>query len=167
MGFCHVEATGQWLMSQVERAGGPMRHVAELHSSIIEGGNRKKSAGCMRFCVPRGLCRVQRSGVAGGADPQNCFSSRRFVKTICLSRFRVWWDLKRKKERKKSSDLLLCSCGFHFVLSSRVAWQKLEDVKKTREEDTVFAGLAIRVILNAGSKNYLLFVVVLNLDTSS
>lgn len=72
-----------------------------------------------------------------------------------------------EKGRKKSSDLLLCSSGFHFVISSRVAWQKLEDVKKTREEDTVFAGLAIRVILNAGSKNYLLFVVVLNLDTSS
>lgn len=53
------------------------------------------------------------------------------------------------------------------MFSSRVAWQKLEDVKKTGEEDTVLAGFAIRVIPNAGSKNYLLFVVVLNLDTSS
>jgi hypothetical protein len=72
-----------------------------------------------------------------------------------------------EKERKKSSDLLVCSSGFHFVLSTRVAWQKLEDVKKTREEDTVFAGFAIRVVPNAGSTNYLRFVVVLNLDTSS
>lgn len=140
-----------------------MRHVAQRHSCSLEGGNRKKSARCMRLCVPRGLCRAQRSGVAGGADPQNCFSSRRFVKTICLSRFRVWCDLKRKK----LTYLLLCGSGFHFVLSSRVAWQKLEDVKKIREEDTALAGFAICVIPNAGSKSYLLFVVVLNLDTSS
>jgi hypothetical protein len=41
-----------------------MRHVAERHSCILEGGNRKKSARCMRLCVLRGLCRAQRSGVA-------------------------------------------------------------------------------------------------------
>ncbi len=72
-----------------------------------------------------------------------------------------------EKEIRKSSYLLLCSSGFYFVLSSRVAWQKIEDVKKTREEDTALAGFAICVIPNAGSKSYLLFVVVLNLDTSS
>jgi hypothetical protein len=36
-----------------------MRHVAELHSCSLEGGNRKKSGRCMRLCPARTLSRAE------------------------------------------------------------------------------------------------------------